>query len=51
MLKAISPKEFLKKAREKGSINCNHIIIKKEIKKTPEDYTLKRYKHIIVIWG
>jgi hypothetical protein len=50
MPKAISPEDFLKKACEKGSVNNKHIITREEVKKKLELCTLKRYRHMMVMW-
>jgi hypothetical protein len=50
MPKATSPKDFLKKAREKGSVNNKHIVTGEEIKKQLEPCTLKRYKRMMAVW-
>jgi len=51
MPKYKSPEDFFKKVYKKGSEEYKYIlIIGKEIKKKLEDYTLKRYRHMLAMW-
>jgi hypothetical protein len=49
MPKATSPEDFLKTAREKGSVNNKHIVTGEEVKKKLELCTLKRYTRMIAM--
>jgi hypothetical protein len=51
MPKRKSPKDFFKKARENGSEkNKDTLVTGKEVKKKPEDATLKRYRRMLQMW-
>ncbi len=51
MPKRKSPEDFFKKARENGSEkNKDTLVTGKEVKKTLQPHTLKRYVRILAMW-